>query len=177
MVTLRRQCSCRNRSEPCARSRSLHDNFDLSPFRILESLCLELSIGRPAHVIPTLVQVVPAIETLKSLRLRGSISVEDMIDLVNRGRIFGCLGPNAVSISLEWQLFLHNLVDFARNIPSANEWRPRPLKCFNCLPFEVDNDRGPGSQDEVKECDKRKLSVVGEFRKRGIELRFDASRA
>ncbi|GAA5845493.1 hypothetical protein JCM3766R1_001538 [Sporobolomyces carnicolor] len=42
----------------------LVEGLDLSPFRILESLCFELSIKRPTHVIPTVVQVVPAVETL-----------------------------------------------------------------------------------------------------------------
>ncbi|GAA5845504.1 hypothetical protein JCM3766R1_001544 [Sporobolomyces carnicolor] len=155
----------------------LGEGIDLSPFRALERLSLHLTIGPSGHVIPTLVRVVPAIENLQSLRLRGSISAEDKMDLVNRGRIFDCLGPSIVSISLDYPLPLGDLVDLARSIPSATNSRPTSLKTFSYLPAKLDESNGTWSEDEVKEYEKRKSSTMDEFRKRGIELRFDASRA
>ena len=156
----------------------LGEGIDLSPFRILESLCLEFSIERPTHVIPTLVRVVPSIESLMSLRLGGTISAGDLIDLVHRGRIIDRLGPNVVSVSLEWQLLLSELISLARRIPSTSSAkRPTSLKRFTCLPVEIDRSAGICSDDAIEEYEKESsIIAVDEFRKRGIELRFDATR-
>ncbi|GAA5848090.1 hypothetical protein JCM3766R1_006403 [Sporobolomyces carnicolor] len=151
---------------------SLRDDLDLSPFRFLESLSLRLRVSMGRSVIPTLVRVVPAIESLKSLRLRGSLFCYDLTDLVHRGRIVDCLGPNVVSVSMEYYVPLEDLEDLARSIPLPRESCPMSLKRFNSLPPSA-----IGGDDLAEDYKKKRVSVMDDFRKRGIELRFDDLRA
>ncbi|GAA5845506.1 hypothetical protein JCM3766R1_001545 [Sporobolomyces carnicolor] len=166
-----------SKSFPTLRALSvpLGERIDLSPFRALERLSLQLTIPS-ARAIATLVRVVPAVGTLKSLHLGSIVFLDDLTDLIARGGIVDCIGPNVVFISLEYPVFLDELLSFARSIPFANRLRTRPPKRFSCLAVQPETSLGTWSDDVGKEYEKKKTSIVDEFSKKGIELRFDASR-